>query len=928
MIKSKNPGNNEPEVLNIRDTTNLKGFPQGIQFKYSWRRYQQRVVDELKIHLEDKHLHVIAPPGSGKTVLGLEVALRINKPTLILAPTVAIKNQWIQRFCELFLQTDVKPDWISNNIKNPEFLTVTTYQALHAACTNSEIDEEPALDEDCENANEGNTFKVIDVTKIVKQLKAQKVGTIVVDEAHHLKNEWWKSLTAIKDAINPVIVGLTATPPYDVSFVEWQRYITLNGPVDAEISVPELVVENDLCPHQDYIYLSKPTFEEKQQILEQRQKAIKVFEELKNDETLIQAVMNHPIYQTPTENLEWIYSNLECYSSVLIFLQACKKPISEIHLEVIGDKKFKVPVLTLEWLEILLNFYLFGDQGNFRLFEEHQERLTNKLIRNGLLERKTVCLSHNPKVNKFLNTSLSKLKSIDEIVDIEYKTLKDDLRMVILTDYIRKEFLIQGAENRLELNKIGVLPIFEQLRRTNDRNMKLAILSGTLVILPVSALVALKTHAQRFNIDNVLYSTLSYDPGYVVIYISEKLKHDIVHLVTRIFEEGEIHVLVGTKSLLGEGWDAPVINSLILASFVGSYVLSNQMRGRAIRTCRDNAEKTGNIWHLVCVDDSATDGGDDIQLLKRRFRGFVGISYNDENGIENGISRLSLPGTFRDYDISRFNSNMVELAAKRNLLKMKWAEALKNGVVLTEEIKIPFPEEKEYKAVKSMYYYKTIANLFAFLGSGLLAFGESMIQALGRSIRHMRTMEDFLKWLMAVGFVGLIIFGRLFYKTFKLYFKYRDISKDIHQIGEALLGSLIKAGVIQTEYSKLKVQSSVDKFGAIYCHLEGGSTFEKSTFIKSLHEIIGLVDDPRYVIIRKSSFLKIISQRDYHSVPEIIGQNKKNAEYFSRQWSRFVGTCELVYTRTIEGRKILLKSRIDSLSSNFVDKTEKINKWR
>lgn len=927
MKNSKNPGNDEFEVLNIRDTANQKGFPQGVKFKYNWRRYQQRVLDELKTHLEDDHLHVIAPPGSGKTVLGLEVALRINKPTLVLAPTVAIKNQWIQRFCELFLQTE--PEWISNDIKNPKFLTVSTYQALHAACTNSDANEEPALlEEDCETVNEGNGSKVIDVIKVVKQLKSQKVGTIVVDEAHHLKNEWWKSLTAIKEAINPTIVGLTATPPYDVSFTEWQRYIGLNGPVDAEISVPELVVENDLCPHQDYVFLSKPTFEEKQQILEQRQKALKVFGELKNDEVLIQAIMGHPIYQSPTDHLEWIYENLECYSSVLIFLNANHKPITEVHLEVIGDKKFRVPDLTFEWMEVLLNFYLFMDKENFSLLEEHKEKLTNKLVRNGLIERKTICFSHNPKVNKFLNTSLSKLKSIDEIVDIEHNSLNDDLRMVILTDYIRKEFLVQEPQNNLELNKIGVLPIFEKLRRGSHRNLKLAVLSGTLVIIPVSALQPLKVHAKRFGIDNIIHSALLYDADYLEIYISEPLKHDIVHLITRIFEEGEIQVLIGTKSLLGEGWDAPMINSLVLASFVGSYVLSNQMRGRAIRTCRDNPGKTGNIWHLVCVDDSASDGGDDIQLLKRRFRSFVGISYTDENGIENGIGRLNLPLTFQDDDISKFNLNMVEYAGKRSLLKSKWTEALKNGVSLTEEIKVPFPEEKEYKAVKAMYYSKTIANLFAFLGSGLLAFGEGMIQALARSMKHMRTIEDFYRWLMAIGFIGLVMFGRMFYKTFRLYFKYRDISKDIQQVGEALLESLVKTGAIQTEYSKLKVQASVDRVGAIYCHLDGGSTFEKSTFIKSLQEIIGMVDDPRYIIIRKSSFLKIISQRDYHAVPEIIGQNKKNAEYFSRQWSRFVGACELVYTRTIEGRKILLRSRIDSLSAHFNDKTERINKWR
>ncbi len=133
---------------------------------------------------------------------------------------------------------------------------------------------------------------------------------------------------------------------------------------------------------------------------------------------------------------------------------------------------------------------------------------------------------------------------------------------------------------------------------------------------------------------------------------------------------------------------------------------------------------------------------------------------------------------------------------------------------------------------------------------------------------------------------------------------------------------------MQTEYSKLNVVSSVDNFGAIYCHLEGGTTFEKSTFIKSLQEIIASVDNPRYLIIRKSLFLKLIAQKDYHAVPELIGRNKRMAEYFEQHWKRIVGACELIYTRTIEGRKILLQSRIKSLSSEFVEKTERINKWR
>ncbi|HQB18967.1 MAG: DEAD/DEAH box helicase family protein [Bacteroidales bacterium] len=909
----------------------MKEFPKDIKFKYDWRRYQKRVLSELEGHLDDNHLHIIAPPGSGKTVLGLEVAIRLNKPTLIFAPTVAIRNQWIQRFCELFLQTNERPDWISRDIRNPEFLTVVTYQALHAASTNTMIDEDSEIsdtEEESENGENGKTVKTIDTKEIVKSLKEKGIETIIVDEAHHLKNEWWKCLNLIKRALNPTIVGLTATPPYDVTYNEWQRYIDLNGPVDAEISVPELVVENDLCPHQDYIYLSEPTEEESKLIQDQRSKAEKVFEELKKDEVLIKALMNHPIYLNPTENLNWIYNNLACYSSVLIFLNSIGKLVTVTHLEIIGNKKFRIPQLNYEWLEILLSFYLFEDKENFIAYGEHREKLLNKLKRNGLLERKTINFQHNQRVNRLISSSLSKLQSIDNIVDIEYKTLGNNLRMVILTDYIRREFLTNEKQNNLVLNKIGVLSIFEQLRRTNDKNMKMGVLSGSLVLIPKTALNALTETSRKLGVENLSFSNLAYDNNYLIVNSNEKLKHVIVQLITQIFEQGEIEVLIGTKSLLGEGWDAPTINSLILASFVGSYVLSNQMRGRAIRSDRKNPDKTGNIWHLICVDHTANNGGDDLHLMKRRFKSFVGINNNEGAWIENGINRLNLPKCFTKLDIENYNEKTIQIASQRENLKNKWKDALLNGVTLTEEIKVPFPEDKDYKEITSLYYYKTIGYLLAVLGASLLTFLQSFLDALSKSAQSIRSREDLFQFLMYFGIVGVVLFGRRFYKTFRILIKYRDISKDVQQIGEALLESLIKVGAIQTEYSKLFVKSSVDNAGAIYCHLDGGTTYEKSIFIKALQEILACIDNPRYLIIRKSLFVKVISQKDYHAVPEIIGQNKKSAEYFERQWKRFVGSCKLIYTRTIEGRKILLKSRINSLSSEFEEKTERINKWR
>jgi superfamily II DNA or RNA helicase len=915
----------------ITGSPSLTEYPRHIKFKYTWRKYQQRVLDELEEHLTDKHLHVIAPPGSGKTVLGLEVALRINKPTLILAPTIAIRNQWIQRFCELFLQTHQTPEWISRDIRNPKFMTVVTYQGLHAACNNLQIEEDEIESDEEAEENTGSKSKSTNpnLAAIVDGLRSQNTKTIVVDEAHHLKNEWWQTLTKVKERLDPIIVGLTATPPYDVSPNEWQRYLELNGPVDTEISVPELVIEGDLCPHQDYVYLTLPTEKESESIIEYRRNINRLFQEIKEDGILVKAIESHPAWISPTEHLDWIYNNLPCYSASLIFLHVNGRVIPVTHLEIIGDKKIEIPAFDYTWMEILLDFYLSKEKVHFKAFEEHQNALEKRLKRYGAMEKRKISFTHNRRVTRFLTSSITKLAGIKEIVDFEYKQLGNQLRLVILSDFIRKEFYTSASENTLELNKIGVIPIFEKLRRENSASLKIGVLTGSMIILPLSAYAAFQEKALRYGISNINSSPVPFDEQYILINQTEQLKHDIVHIITQIFQRGEIEVLVGTKSLLGEGWDAPAINSLILASFVGSFVLSNQMRGRAIRTQKDNIEKTGNIWHLVCVDPSSPTGGDDFELMKRRFKSFVGVSMKDEPAIENGTGRLNLPENIQlQEEADRKNQETFQYAGDRQSLKEKWKAALATGVHLVEEIKIPFPEERDYAKAKSLYYNKTIAYVIAELMFMLMIYSDGILRGMGRSLRHIKTIEEFLYWLSAVGVVGFLYFGKQLYTALRLYLFYRDISKDIQQIGDTLLHSLIKAGCIHTDISKLRVDSSVDKSGAIYCHLEGGTTFEKSTFINALQEIIGPINNPRYVIIRKSRSRILKQKQDYHSVPEVLGRNKNLAIYFTNQWEKFVGSCDLVFTRTIEGRKLLLKSRVKSLASQFENKVEHVNKWR
>ena len=94
---------------------------------------------------------------------------------------------------------------------------------------------------------------------------------------------------------------------------------------------------------------------------------------------------------------------------------------------------------------------------------------------------------------------------------------------------------------------------------------------------------------------------MDFDERYAKLHLRGNARHKAVGVVTSLFESGKINILAGTQALLGEGWDAPCINSIILSSTVKSYMLSNQMRGRAVRIDKKNPGKVATIWHLCSI---------------------------------------------------------------------------------------------------------------------------------------------------------------------------------------------------------------------------------------------------------------------------------------------------------------------------------------
>ncbi len=124
--------------------------------------------------------------------------------------------------------------------------------------------------------------------KAIERLKEAKIGLIILDECHHLTEHWGKVLVELKDAFeDPVILGLTATPPNPDAVEDAQHYSDLLGDVDYEVPTPALVRDSNLAPYQDLCYFVRPSAKELAYISEADGSFLSVVEEISQVRTRI-----------------------------------------------------------------------------------------------------------------------------------------------------------------------------------------------------------------------------------------------------------------------------------------------------------------------------------------------------------------------------------------------------------------------------------------------------------------------------------------------------------------------------------------------------------------------------------------------------------------------------------------------------------------
>ena len=274
-----------------------------------WRRYQQLAIEAFERDLAAgrRNTHVVAPPGSGKTLLGIEFARLAGLPALVLSPTSAIQAQWVAQAERFGRQAGIEAGAAVAGTDPGLPLCCLTYQSLtrvedprdalatvaevrwatERAATTAQTVEEVRREAGSWTgaAAERRSRELARITAVVKReiargehegldlagllapaardrveaLRAAGVRTVVLDECHHLASLWGYVVAAIVEQLGDVhVVGLTATPPDELTDSEADLYAALLGPVDFQVPTPAVVRDGHLAPYQELAWLTEP----------------------------------------------------------------------------------------------------------------------------------------------------------------------------------------------------------------------------------------------------------------------------------------------------------------------------------------------------------------------------------------------------------------------------------------------------------------------------------------------------------------------------------------------------------------------------------------------------------------------------------------------------------------------------------------------
>ena len=305
----------------------MSGRFRELQYFGEWPPYQRAALAafEKGRHHGRGSTHIVSPPGSGTTILGVELIRRIGRRALVLCPNQAVQQQWPKAVSAFTAQpwSMVGPDPLKPiacltyqglcDIEDPEMVLGRLAQSRWAderAAETGITPEEAMREFEGEDADqrarelariqgvlkrevaqgEAAGIELRDLLSTsarerVQQLSKLGVSVVVLDECHHLASLWGYVIRAVLGALGDDVhvVGLTPTPPVGLPEADAELYAALLGPVDFTVPTPAVVRDGQLAPYQELVWLTEPVAAEQAYLAEHDARFQELTERLRAD---------------------------------------------------------------------------------------------------------------------------------------------------------------------------------------------------------------------------------------------------------------------------------------------------------------------------------------------------------------------------------------------------------------------------------------------------------------------------------------------------------------------------------------------------------------------------------------------------------------------------------------------------------------------
>lgn len=985
----------------------------GLEFRGRFRAYQRTVIDAAEAHSEDGRVHIVAPPGAGKTVIGVELARFFGRPAVVFTPTTTIQQQWIETVA---MFSDDPGAVVADDPEALSSLNVFTYQLIstqdHAnqefgdaarrlwaeslvdegkaetvQAATSRIDEIRANNAEWFSREEARfrrdlrkrllrddpsslgEFLHPNARRLVAGLVAGGVGTVVLDECHHLLDYWALVVRYLISQIDdPITIGLTATPADPQTSIEEENYFALLGEVDFEVPTPALVREGTLAPYRDLVTFVSPTPAELDFLSETGRHLAEAQSALAGT-ARFRTWLKEELFGAEPGGWRPAWASAVAADALLAFCGL--RVLRSLGAAELIPRDVGVPEIAEDepqfedWTLVIERFALrvlasSADDADHALLQSVRTSLrpfgltlTEKGLRRG----------QSP-VDRIVALSDAKASAVADILRTEHESRGDTVRAAVVCDYDREQAraALAGALGAGSARGVhGVLA----------RDTRL-VASCCPVLVTATAVAAPEREAERIRSrllelagDPDLVLQLERAPGHGVTLIVASegswTPKRYVDLVTQLLEAGEIRCVVGTRALLGEGWDARKLNVLVDLTTATTPQSVQQLRGRTIRLDPDDPSKLADNWDVIAWAPILPGGDNDLRRFLRRHEQTWGVVLGEEYErtraalelapdaalpapIERGarhvdpalvseLETLAITPMLRRSEVIRRTQTALEEATARSHAQVPQRDEARNAwgiggpsdAFVSDHIRVRLAQPGIRTAG---YVAETTRSLLivlaaTFVAGALAAFG---------SLAHIAVTSR-PGFLIAVGAAflgGLALSAGLVVRVLRRLLVEQPPDVIVLDIGRAVALALADAELIS--------MSRDTALRSVWCkqnpqkELEvglSGSADDQRLFSGSMREVFAISGDARYLIRRTNSRLPSFlgnlvwkplralaralgageSRDNFLAVPRVLARSRKRVESFARHWSRHVGGGELVDTRDPEAATAILEAR-------------------